>query len=508
LLVAIPLVYLAWDALSLPWSDLREMLLRPRVGWTIFNTLLLCVTVLICTIALSLPVAWLLTRTDLPGRGWLLPVLVMPLAVPGYLTAFALLSIGGDYGASARVLGVPIPRLSGLLGSTIALSFYNFPYMLLTLRAGFRAMDPSLEAAARTLGRSPIGAFFSAGLPQLRPALLAGGLLILLHVVGDFGVVSLMRYETFSVVLYGSRLYEPNYAAWIALMMVGMSSTFIAMELWLMRGKRFERAGLGPGLARRRVRLGRWTWLAMAGVLLLVVLAVGVPVGAAGYWALQPKLDYITQDFAGAAAASMKVSLPTALIATLIAMPVAFLSARYRGKRAQLLERVSYVGYATPGLALGLAFLGFALWLDGWVAEPGETLLYQSLGLMVLAYVLHFMAEAVGPIRASLLLAGRRFEEASRTLGRGPFATFVRVTLPLIRGGILASISLVFLSCMKELPLALMLRPMDFDTLAFNLWDLTNEALYAEASPYALGILGVSFAFVITVLLTDRRLRS
>ncbi len=505
LAVVLPLGYLLSQAIGSDLHTVRDTLLRTRTLVTIGNTMSLSLVVVAVTLVLALPAAWLVTHTDLPLRGLMSVLLVLPLAVPGYLLAFTLLSVGGSYGASARLVGVELPRLSGFAGSVVALSLYNFPYMFLTLRAGFRRMDPSLEHAARTLGRGPVRAWLTVVLPQLKPAMAAGGLLVVLHVIGDFGVVSLMRFETFSYVLYSSLAFEPGYAAWLALMMLALSGLFIGLELWLLRGQRFDVVGQGAERQRRTVRLGAWKVPAIGVVALFLMVGVGVPLVTTGYWAMQPKLDYVTRTLWDSGRASVLVSLPTALASAALAIPIAFMAVRYPGKRSRSLERLAYAGYATPGLAFGLALVWGSLWLDGWVVEPGQTWLYQSLGVMVYGYTLHFMAEAVGPIRASLYQAGRRLEEVSRSLGHGPLATFRRVTLPLIRGGVGAAAALVFLSAMKELPLAIMLRPAGFDTLAFNLWDLTNEALYAEAAPYALAILAVSFTFVFVLLIGERR---
>jgi len=505
LAVLLPLIYLVVAAIGGDLNAIRDTLLRPRTLLTVFNTLSLCAAVLATTTALALPAAWLTTRTDLPMRNLFAALLVLPLAVPGYLLAFTLLSVGGAYGASARLIGLELPRLSGFVGALVALSLYNFPYMLLTLRAGFRGIDPAINDAARSLGRGPWSAFFTAVLPQLRPALLAGGLLVVLHVVGDFGVVSLMRFETFSFVLYQSFGFEPGYAAWLALMMLSFSAGFIGIELWLLRGQRFDKAATGPGRDAVTAELGWMKWPSVLAVTAFLLVAVGVPVATSVYWSWQPKLSDAGSGLLRAATASVTVSLPTALAATALAVPIAFMAVRYPGKRSRSLERLAYAGYATPGLAFGLALVWGALWLDRFFVEAGSTFLYQSLGVMVYGYTLHSLAEAVGPVRASLMLAGRRLEEASRSLGRGPIATFVFVTLPLIRSGLIAGAALVFLSAMKELPLAMLLRPYNFDTLAFSLWDLTNEALYAEASPFALAILGVSFAFVAVLLLSESK---
>lgn len=502
--VLVPLAYLLTRAFEGDIDAISNTLFRWRTLATILNTLTLSLAVLAVTTLLAMPAAWLTTHADLPSRSLFTAILVMPLAVPGYLLAFTLLSIGGDYGASARLLGISLPRLSGFTGSLIALSLYNFPYMLLALRAGFRHIDPSIEDTARSLGRGPWGTFFTAVLPQLRPALLAGGLLVVLHVIGDFGVVSLMRYKTFSYVLFTSMAFEPGYAAWIALLMLGFACSFIGLEVWLIKGRKFDRAGGGASRRRTTVKLGKWKLPIVLVLLGFILAAVGLPVAASIYWAWQPKLEYVTQDLLQAGIASVKVSLPTAVVATMLAVPIAMMAVRYPGKRSQSLERLAYAGYATPGLAFGLALVWFSLWLDGWLVEAGETFLYQSLLIMIYGYTLHFLAEAVGPVRASLLHANRRLEEASRCLGRGPVVTFFRVTLPVIRSGLVAAGALVFLSAMKELPLAMLLRPYNFDTLAFNLWDLTNEALYAEAAPYALAILGTSLVFVLVLLVSEQ----
>lgn len=505
LAVLVPLGYLFSHIFTGDWQVAWQTLWRIRTLTTLWNTLALTVAVVGLTLVLALPAAWLVTRTDLWGRRLIAVLLVLPLAVPGYLLAFTLLSVGGGYGASARWLGIELPRLSGFWGAVVALGIYNFPYLFLPLRAGFQRIDPTLEQAARTLGRGALGAWWTAVLPQLRPAMAAGGLLVALHVIGDFGVVSLMRYDTFSYVLFSSLVFEPNYAAWLALMMLGLSGLFLGFELWLLRGQRFDRAGSGPGQLSRRVRLGVWQVPVLLLIGLFLALGVGVPLLTSCFWALQPKLEHVAQDLMASGWASVKVSLPTAFASALLATPIAFMAARYPGRRSRGLERLAYAGYATPGLAFGLALVWLSLWLDRWLAPEGSFWLYQSLFVMIYAYTLNFMAEAVGPIRASLQQAGCRLEEASRALGYGVIATFFRVTLPLIRGGMVASIALVFLSAMKELPLAIMLRPSGFDTLAFNLWDLTNEALYAEAAPYALAILAVSFAFVLMLLLRLRR---
>jgi len=506
--VLIPLCFLLVAAFTGDGAALRETVLRPRTFAVVGRTLGLAAAVLAATAALALPAAFLVVRTNLRFRRLLSVLLVLPLAVPGYLLAFALLSVGGRYGAAARLTGFELPRLQGFTGSLIALTLYNFPYLFLTFRTALRRLDPTLHEAARVLGHGPWRAFRAAELPQLRPAFLAGGLIVVLHVLGDFGVVSLMRYETFSVLLYGSLSFAPAYAAWIALMMLGTAGGFIVLEVVLLRGRRFDPATPGPGRLPRPVSLGIGGLPALLAVLLFLVIAVGLPLATSVYWAFQPVLDFVNRGLTKPALASLSVSLPAALFATALAVPIARLVVQRRCATgstgmSQGLERLAYAGYATPGLAFGLALTAMALTLDRLFVSAGETLLYQSLSLMIYAYVLHFLAEAIGPVRTAFQQINPRLEEAARTQGRRRVAAFRTVTLPLIRSGLAASAALVFLSAMKELPLAVLLRPAGYDTLAFNLWDLTSEGLYAEAAPFALVILALSAGFVAVLLATD-----
>jgi iron(III) transport system permease protein len=511
--VLLPLAYLIVRALSVDAERLGHIVLNWRNVELLINTLLLTAVVLIVTTLVAVPAAWLTTRTDLPFRRTLTVALVLPLAVPGYLLAYTLLAFTGDYGALAqftRLIGfeqpwvVPRPvQLFGaawgpFVGAVIALSLYNFPYMALNLRAAMSEMDPGLEEIARSLGHRPMRAFFTVILPQLRPAMLAGSLLVGLHVIMDFGVVSLMGYHTFSYALFlqYSAAYDVEGAAWVALMLLSLAFAFVALELLMLRGIRLHRAGGGVGRLQRPVRLGIWAWPAVVFILSLVTLGVLIPAGTIGFWATRADYALIGEDLWLSVRDSLTAAGPAAIIATLLAMPVAWMARRYPSKRSVFFERVAYLGYATPSLAFALGLLVVSLYVDSWFLAPQQTLLYQSLAVLIYAYSLHFLAEAVGPIRAGLFHATPRVEEASRSLGVGPVRTFLTVTLPLLRPGLIVALTLVFLSAMKELPLTILLKPNNFQTLSQNIWDKTHDASYADAAPFALLILVISMIFV------------
>ena len=493
--VLVPLASLLLRAVQAEPEQLVDLVVRWRTLRLLGNTLALAAGVLACSTLLALPLAWLTTRTALPGRRFITLLGVLPLAVPAYVMAYVLLATTGAYGTLADLFGITVPRLSGYTGSLIALSLYTFPYLFLNLRTAFAGLDASLEEAAQSLGYGAGETFLRVVLPQLRPAYYAGALLVGLHVLGDFGVVSLMRFETFSYALYlqYNASYDRIYAAWLALMLLALTAGALLLEARLLRGLLLHRTGAGAGRTGRPVTLGAWRGAAYAFVLALLLVAVVLPVLTVGYWIGEAGIDWA--DLGAALGRSVLASAPAALVAGALALPLAYLSVRQPSPWTRGLERIAYLGYATPPLAFALALVFFSL--------RTVPLLYQTLALLVIAYALHFLAEAIGPVRSALYQAPPRIEEAARSLGRSPLRAFFEVTFPLLRRGLLVSVAFVFLSAMKELPLTFLLSPIGFETLALGAWSYTNEALFSEAAPYALAIIVFSSAFVGLLLVQE-----
>jgi|JI10StandDraft_1071094.scaffolds.fasta_scaffold69319_4 iron(III) transport system permease protein len=470
-------------------------LTRPRSIELLENTALLALGVLVASTLVAAPLAWLVTRTDVWGRRLITALAVLPLAVPGYVMAYSLRGLGGPRGAGKSLIGLEFPLFEGYWGALVALTLYNAPYLFLTLKVALERLDSGPTEAARSLGAGPVRVLFRVVLPSLLPAWLAGALLIGLYVLGDFGVVSLMRYPTLSLALY-SHWAEVAYAAWIALVLLALAAVLLVAEGLLLGRRSRRRVGVGTARVPRRRVLG-WqqapAWIFSGS---LAFFGLGVPVAtAAWWWSRGPEL-FRPAELWAAAGDSLSAALPGAFLTVLLALPLAFLADRSRGLLARAAEAVARVGYAVPPLALALALVFFSL-----AVAPG---LRDTRILLVVGFALHGLMLALGPLRGTLALLTPRHEEAARSLGAGPLATLARVTLPALKGALGAGFILAFLAAMKELPLTRLLAPLDFRALSVVAWGHANEAMFADAAPYALAIVGLSAVTVALVLRSER----
>jgi len=499
-LMLLPLFYLVMRAFQADFETVKGLLLRPRTGQLLINTAALTGGVLALSTVIALPLAWLVSRTDLAARRMVNVLAVLPLAVPGYVMAYALIGLAGHYGFLNQVAGFTLPRPQGWWGATLALGLYTFPYLYLNLRAAFAGLDPSLEESARALGCAPREVFLRVTLPHLLPALLAGWLVIGLYVIGDFGAVALMRYEAFSYVIYVqySSAFDRVYAAWLALILIAIALSVVWWESRLREGAHYARTGSGSGAALKRVKLGLAGQLAgWSFVGTVVAASIGLPVAVLTFWMTRGPFGAALPNLLTSFSQSLSVAVPAAVLAALMALPVAILAVRYPSPLSTLINRLAFVGYAVPALAFALAFVFFSL--------QGARFLYQTHALLITVYALSFLALALGPIRSALYQTRPSVEEAARALGHGPASTFWRVTLPSIRPGVVAGMVLVFVIAMKELPIAFLLAPTGFRPLSITMFSRTSEGMLLEAAPYAAAIIAFSALFVGFVLRHDRK---
>ena len=500
--MALPLAYLVlrtFDAGGEAW----ELLARWQTLRVLGRSALLAAAVTGTAVALSVPLAWLTIRSDMPGKRVWSVLTVLPLVVPSYIGGFALVSALGPKGLAQQALeplGVDrLPEIYGFPGAWLALTLFSYPYVLLSVRGAMAGLDPAEEEASRSLGRGSRETFFRVTLPQLRPAIGAGGLLVALYTLSDFGAVSLLRFNSFTRVIYlqyeGS--FDRTLAAVLALVLVALGIGLVAWEQQLRGRARYY--SVGSGTARRApvAHLGGWRWPAFALTALLVLVALGIPASVLLYWLAQGLAHHVEIGFVGTAAAHAVYAAGLAAgAAVLAALPVAILAVRFPRRHVRVLEAAAYVGFAMPGIVVALALVFFG--------ANFATPLYQTLFLLVLAYVVLFLPMAVGALRASLLQVNPAVEEAARSLGRSPLQVLATVTLPLMRSGIVVGAALVFLTAMKELPATLLLSPLGFKTLATEVWSAADIGFFSKAAVPALLLIGVSSIPVAILLWRER----
>lgn len=463
---------------------LRTLAILGRTAW-------LALTVTAASAAVAVPLAWLTARTDLPLRRLWTVLTPLPLAIPSYVSAFLFASALGPRGLlqqlMARLFGIErLPDIYGFPGAFLTLTLIAYPYVLLSVRGALHRMDPALEEASRSLGHGAKATFRRVTLPQLRPALGAGCLLVALYTLRDFGAVAIMRYNTFTRAIFVQyQTFDRSTAAALALLLVGLTVLILALEARLRRRARYHSASAGATRPPVRVSLGPWRWPAFAFCAFVVLVSLGLPSGVLLFWLVRGmQAGESLAPLALATRNSVWASGVASIIIVVAALPFAILSVRHPGRATHLLERIAYSAFALPGLvvALALVFLG---------ARYARAL-YQTLPMLILAYTILFLPQALGAIRASLLQVPPRLEEAARSLGRRPLQVFSSITLPLVRPGILTGASLVFLTTMIELPATLLLAPLGFKALSTQVWSAASEAFFARAAAPALMIMLVS----------------
>lgn len=499
LAASLPLAYVlvrAAGAGSETWSTLLDR----RLPTLLANTLGLAFVVGSAALVLGAGLAYLVVRTDLPARRPLAALCALPLAVPPYVGAVTYADVLGPRGALRDLLGVDrLPSLFGFWGSALVLTLFTYPYVFLLAAAALRGLDPRLEEAARGLGRGRLAALLGTTARLVMPALAGGTLLVGLYVLSDFGTVSLLRFDTFTTVIYqelGGRFDPPAAAALSSVLVVLTLALLVAGQRVRGRG-RFEQAGGGAPVAAPRERLGRGRWPALGAVLLVLGLALGLPVMRLLTWSIDVLPDQAAGEFGGWAFNSLLVSGLAAFVAVACALPVALVLARRRlGSRAGLaVGSLAQAGYALPGVIVALALVA----ISTRYADP----LYGTLALLVAAFVIRFLPQAIQSEEAGLQQIRDSLTEAARSLGAGRAAAFGRVVLPLLRPSLVVSWTVVFLTAVKELPATLVLRPLGFDTLPVRVWTPARDGLYAEAGPPALML--VLLSVVPLYLLLARR---
>ncbi len=480
----LPVVYLfirGIDGGETTW----DFLTRAQSMKVIWRTVIVIFTVTLFSLIVAVPAAWLTMRTNMPFRRVLAVALSLPLVVPSFVMATTLIEALGPKGSLQELLqpfGVErIPSIYGLSGATLVLVLMTYPYVYLTVRAAIAGLNPELVEASRSMGYTVLGAFRRVTLPLLMPAIGSGGILAALYTLSDFGGVALMRHNTLTVSImtnYQTSIDRTAGAA-MSMMLVVFAVALLFIESTMRGRRRYDDASGNVGRTHREIRLGWWTLPALVFVLLPIIAGVVVPVAVLVEWLLRG----FARGLEGAPIVtplwnSLQASGLAAIATVLMALPVAFVTVRYRNWFSDLFGKAVYIGFGLPGVVVALALVFFAV--------NFALVAYQTLLLLVFAYAVLFLPVALGSVRSGLMQINPGLEEAAQSLGKSQLQSFVRVTLPIMMPSIFASAAMVFLLTMKELPATLILGPTGFDTLATSIWSASSEAFFTQTAASSL----------------------
>ncbi|WP_254278739.1 ABC transporter permease [Haloarcula marina] len=498
ILLISPILWLFVHGAGMEPGRIVELVVSETATEVTLNTLVLVAGVTIASLFIGVPLAILTVQTDLPFRRFWTVTSALPLVVPSYIGAFAFVSAFGPRGELADLLaplGIEqLPTIYGLHGTVLVLTLFTYPYVFLTTRASLLSFDGTVVEAARTLNHTRWEAFKRVTFPQIAPGIAAGALLVALYALSDFGTPAIMRYDVFTRMIYNEQqARNVDAAAVLSMLLLVMAMGILLVESRINASR--DGAYVSGGDRRPgEIRLGYWKLPATLFCAAIASLCLVLPVGILTQWLVRSGTRPPGGFSFGISHVANSVGLAAAAagICLVVALPVAYLSARGTGPLSSLPERLSYVGYAVPGVVIGLALIYLGLQF--------VPFLYQSVVVLVFAYVVRFLPQAVGATESSILQVDPSYIEAARSLGYAPLSAFRQVVLPLVAPGIAAGAALVFLTTMKELPATLMLRPTGFETIVTYIWLVRGAAYQGQAAVPALILVGVSGLSMLVIL--------
>ncbi|WP_295041965.1 iron ABC transporter permease [uncultured Paracoccus sp.] len=523
-LVLVPVLALGWQAAQ--GSDgLWSHLARHVLPHALMQTATLMAGVGVLTAIIGTGVAWLVTAYDFPGRRMLEWALLLPLAVPTYIVAYAYLDmlhpLGPFQSAVRAVLGYDSPRqfrlpdIRSMTGAIVLLGLVLYPYVYLPVRAMFMTQAANLVEVAHTLGTPRRKILWRVALPLARPAIAVGVSLALMETLNDIGASEFLGVRSLTISVYTTWVTRSDLAgaAQIALAMLVLVVALISLERWARRKQRYS---VSPQRARPMARqplTGAAGWGALGVCLLPVLLGFVLPAAYLAVEALRRFRFAGLSDRLLAEAWNTFALSAVATAAVLVCGLVVAYAARILPQRGMgAVQRVASLGYAMPGTILGLGILIAAGGADRWIGRTAKEALGIDPGLILIgtglalgyAYLARFLAISIGGVEAGLARIPRSYDQSARTLGHGVTATLRHVHLPLSRPALAAAGLLVFVDCMKELPATLLLRPLNFETLATHLYGEAARGTYEEAAIAALAIVLVGILPVILLARVGR----
>jgi iron(III) transport system permease protein len=473
-ILLLPLIFLLTEAAGAGVGKVASLIDRSLTAQLLWNTVRLGVVVsLLCTV-LGTGAAWLVERTNLPGRGIWAVLLVVPLAIPDFVVSFGWASLSND--------------VAGFRGAVLVMTLSLYPLVYLPVAASLRNADPAQEEVARSLGAGSLKTFWRVTIGQARIAILGGCVLVVLVMLAEYGAFEILGYQTFTTEIFTefSVSFDVPAACALSLVLIALSLLVLGAESGGRRRGRVSRVSRTAQRATPRHRLGLWTAPVLVLLGVVVLLSLGVPVGSAAYWwASGTNQPFTGTSLLSATGYTAAYSAAAAAIATAMALPVAILAIRHGGRVAKMVERSTYLVLAIPGVVIALSLSYFS-------ERYGDGIGYQSAPMLVIAYAIMFFPLALVGVRASVAQVPPGLEDVARSLGQRRLAVFWRVTRPLVTPGLAAAFCLVFLSAVTELTATLILVPTGVQTLATQFWNYQQNLAYGQAAPFALLMIAIA----------------
>lgn len=521
--VVFPLAALVWIAMS-PAGDIWGHLITTVLPGSFATTLWLMVGVGTITIVIGVSTAWLVTMCEFPGRRYMDWALLVPLAVPTYIVAFAYVEVFDYTGPLQTWLRWAFgfknsrdywfPELRSLGGAIFVMSMVLYPYVYLTTRASFMIQSASLLDVSRTLGATPTSLFFRVALPLSRPAIAIGASLALMECLNDIGAVTFFGVRTLTFSVYDIWLNRSSLAAASQLSLAMLLMVFAL--LWLERQGRKRQKFHSHGAAKHRMPLRfqlstRGSVFAVVVCLLPILLGFVVPALLLADSASRRLDELFSDTFLSAVGNTLTLAIIASLVTVAVSVVLAYALRLRPGRKLQSTVRLASIGYAIPGTVLAIGILIPLAALDNFIAGQAKVWLGFSTGLLLIgsgtaiiyAYVIRFLAVSYGQIESGLAKISPHLDMAARTLGRTETNTLLQVHLPILKPVLLSALLLTFVDCMKELPATILLRPFNFETLATTVFEAASREAFGEAALPSLAIVLVGLLPVIFLARTS-----
>lgn len=497
-LVVVP-VGVIFSSVLAPAGEIWQHLVETTLFSLLLNTFWLVLGVIVGTALLGISLAWFTAVYEFPGRRLFSWALLLPMAIPAYVTAFVALGLFDFTGPIQTTLRTWLdsdlswfPDIRGRMGVIIVMTLAFYPYVYLLARNAFLSQGKRSLEVAQSLGFSRKQGFFKVVLPMARPWIAGGIMLVSMETLADFGTVAVFNYNTFTTAIYKAwfSMFSLQAASQLASLLIVMVFIVIVLEQQFRSRMRYAEAK--SSAKAQRIQLAGWhNWAVTGFVVCVLFFAFFLPVAQLGYWSVQSfAQNYDVDRYLEFLWHSLTLSGLAALLICLVVIAMVYALRRYPDSATRYAVRTATIGYALPGTVLAIGVYVPLVWLDGQLSELAlhwfqlETgqLIQGTLAIMLIAYLIRFMAVSHYPIDSAMQRVTHSIDEAAMSLGVHGWAMIRTVHIPILKPGIFTAATLVFVDVMKEMPITLMTRPFGWDTLAVRIYEMTSEGQWEQAA--------------------------